>query len=606
MTRGMDLSTGTGQGRRAILARAPAQLRIAPALAGVALLVVYARFGETVGFQAVYGRGFLHVGPGEIHFWLAHLCLATPGVLLLAWAFAPRFEPALLRVVARVDRTSPRAWVWAALGYFTFLFVLSLAGHRLVLLDMPFTDDENTAAFGARMIAEGALRVPALEPPGAFTDLFTYQRDGFVSAMDFPGPLLFGALAIVTGLGPALHALASAATGLAVAYAAGRWWGPRAAVLAALLWVASPMALSLSMTTHGHVPSRAFVALALAFVARLDTASGAVRRDAALAGTFAGLGLLCRPFEVVLLLLPFAVWLAARSVRGGSASSPPRVALLWMFAALLPWVGLFAWYNQQVTGLWYLQARFAPGVTSFTSWDAQSPWERLGFNLGFNVVMLSVWFMGVPATAAVAGAFCRARPVTIVLGAAVVCDLALTLAHDNVGVHSVGPIHYSECAVPLALLCTAGLLRGFEWLAAHHLARAPAGVLLAGYLVLGCGLFNVTNLASFHDQARIQRLPFDALASLPVHRALVLAPPPAVLVNTNPLLAPVGSWVFQYPPPDPFFRDDVIFARHTADVTALRARFPDRTIYRMTYTPAAESPIQIEPIAGPAMPGGPP
>ena len=47
---------------------------------------------------------------------------------------------------------------------------------------------------------------------------------------------------------------------------------------------------------------------------------------------------------------------------------------------------------------------------------------------------------------------------------------------------------------------------------------------------------------------------------------------------------PAGSWVLDYPHPDPFFRDDVIFAKLTADRAALRARFPDRKLYTLTYS----------------------
>jgi hypothetical protein len=614
MVWGMVSATGASRDPGARTTRARVQLRAVPALAGVALLVIYARFGDFMGFQAFYGdpggrwggaRAFLYVAPAELRFWLAHLTLALPGVLLLAWGLAPRLAPAIRRLVVRVDSASPRDWRWASLAYFALLFALSMIGRRFVLLDMPFTDDENGVVFGARMLAEGHWSVPRLEPAGAFNDLFTYQRGDLVSAMDFPGQLLFGAAALATGLGGALYSAVSAAGGIAVAFATGRWLGPRARVLAALIWIASPMALSLSITSHGHVTARAFVAIALAFAARVDTAAPTPRRDATLLGVFAGLGFLCRPFESALLLAPLAAWLVFRALRTGREHEPRprRVVLSWMIAGFLPSLVLFAWYNVQITGVWYLQARFAPGVTNFTPWDTESPWDRAGFNLGFNLIMLAVWFLGVPALAAVVAALQRKRPIMLVLAVGVVLVLLLSLAHDNVGVHAVGPIHYSECAVPLTILATAGMLRGFAWLSSCGVARAPAGVLLAGYLVGACGLFSVTNMASLHEQARLQRLPFDALADLGVHKAIVIAPPFWSLVRGHPLFAPVGSWVLQYPHPDPFLRDDVIFVRHTADPAALRSRFPERTIYVMTYN-TGPRPIQLSPLGTAAAPGG--
>ena len=38
-------------------------------------------------------------------------------------------------------------------------------------------------------------------------------------------------------------------------------------------------------------------------------------------------------------------------------------------------------------------------------------------------------------------------------------DLLLALAHDNTGIHMVGPIHYSEAAVALAMIGFLGTIR---------------------------------------------------------------------------------------------------------------------------------------------------
>ena len=324
-----------------------ATLRAAPLLGGVALLVIYMRIGSVIGFQAGYGPplpprhhdvpiSFVYVTGAEFRFWLAHLILAVPGALLIAWGLAPRLVPALRRLVARIDAASPRGWKLAALGLFAFLTLWSLAGHYLVLLDCPLTDDENAVTFGARILASGHLGVPILKPAGAFTDLFLFQHDGLVSSMDFPGVLLFGALAILTKLGPVLYALASATSGVAVAYAAGRWLGPRARVIAAALWIASPMIGALSITSHGQVVSRMFIALALAFAARLDTGAGTPRRDAILLGLVAGLGFLARPFETLCLLAPLGGWLTWRALARRAEPGVPRSTPLWMVGALVP------------------------------------------------------------------------------------------------------------------------------------------------------------------------------------------------------------------------------------------------------------------------------
>ncbi len=558
------------------------RLRPAPLFAGVALLAIYIRIGTAFGYHAVYGpalaydptarHGFVYLGRTELRFWLAHLALALPGALLIAYGLAPRFAPALRRLVARIDALTPRRWRWAALAMFVALAACYALGHRLVLCDRPITDDENGVTFGARMIAEGHLRVPVLQPAGAFPELFTFQREGMVSSLDFAGAVLFAAAGIATGLGSLLYAIASAASGVAVAYAAKRWLGARGAVLAAALWIASPMIAALSITTHAHVPSRMFVALALACAARLDTAAGTPRRDAVLFGLCAGLAVLCRPLEAAFLLAPLGAWLVWRS---------PRRAL-GIAAGLAAPLAIFAWYNVQLTGVWYLQARFASGVVGGTPSLRYGMADRLGFNLGFNLGMLAVFFLGVPAFAVVLGGLDRKRPILVVLGACVLGPLALCLLHDNTGVHSVGPIHLSETTVPLVILATAGVLRGFAWLGARGRPQLPAGILVAGYLALGCGIFGLQNCASLHDSAERQTVPDELLAFLNIHHAIVIADQYAhwAISDRNR----TGTWVLEYPHPDPFFRDDILFAKPTADRAALRAHFPDRKLYTMTYS----------------------
>lgn len=554
-------------------------LRAGPLFAGVVLLLIYIRVGTMLGYHAVYGptgafeRGaaspFTYVGNSELRLWLAQLVLAVPAALLIAVGLAPRLAPALRRLVARVDRATPRQWGWAAGILFVSLFAVYAFGHAVILCGRPITDDENAVTFGARMIAEGHLRVPLL-PPHAFTELFTYQRDGMVSSMDFPGPLLFGAAGIATGLGHLLYALASAASGVAVGYAAKRWLGPRGCVLATALWIASPMILSLSVTSHGQVASRMFVAVALAFASRLDTDAGAPRRDAVLLGLAVGLGILCRPFEFAFMFAPLGAWLVYRA---------PRRAALFAIGLAGP-IAAFAWYNAQITGLWYLQARFAPGtVGSGDSLSSTIP-DRVGLNLGFNLLMLAVFFLGIPAIAAVAGALDRKRPILIVLACCVLGELALCLMHDNTGVHMVGPIHLSESTVPLTLLAAAGLLRGFAWLAARGMSQVRAGILLAGYLVIACGLFDLSNLASLHDTTAAQGVPEERITALKIHHAIVMAPPYAMWAYEH---EPTGTWMLQYPHPDPFYRDDLLFVVPDADRAMLRARFPDRALFEVSY-----------------------
>lgn len=553
-------------------------------LGGVVLLFLYARMWSVLGFQATYGPTFLFdptihsafvgIGGGEARMILAHLVFAIPAALLIGWGLAPRLAPAMQRLAARVDAATPKQWLIAGAVLFVALVAYYALGRMLVLDSRPITDDENGVAFGARILAAGKLTVPILKPAGAFTDMFTFQRDGMTSSFDFPGSLAFGALAQL--LGDIVYALAAAATAIAVAYAAKQWLGPRGALLAFAIWLASPMAGALSLTSHPHVFSRLWIAVALAFASRLDTAPK--RRDAVLFGVAVGLAFLCRPFEAVFALAPVVGWLLWK-----------RRAWL-ALAGALPFALAFAWYNAQTTGTWWLQARFAPGVVGAQESLAGSVGDRLASNLGWNAMLLAVFFLGIPALAAIAGGLERKRPAMLVLGASVAGQLALCLLHDNTGLHSVGPIHLSETVVPLTVLTAAGILRGFAWLSSR---RGEAATVVAAYLAIGCGAFGLANCNSLHTAAARQQMIYDALDEVGIHHAIVMAPDYGrfpVAVND-----PAITWMLQYPHPDPFLRDDVIFAKTTADVAALHAAFPDRKLYAMTY--ASRSPtIRFAPV----------
>jgi hypothetical protein len=177
--------------------------------------------------------------------------------------------------------------------------------------------------------------------------------------------------------------------------------------------------------------------------------------------------------------------------------------------------------------------------------------------------------------------------VVSVLLASVVLHLLLGLAHDDTGIHTVGPIHLSESAVTLTLVVTVGILAAARW-ANRHGGRAVASVLVAGYLA-SMALLQLPNLASLHDEALANHTPHELLAANGVHHAIVIAMPPISLFRGNPSYTQTSSWALHYPIPDPWFRDDVIFAegagpkQQGADPVALHALFPDRTIWFLRY-----------------------
>ena len=78
---------------------------------------------------------------------------------------------------------------------------------------------------------------------------------------------------------------------------------------------------------------------------------------------------------------------------------------------------------------------------------------------------------------------------------------------------------------------------------ARGLPQLPAGILVSGYLVIACGLFNLTNFASLHAATQAQTFPEEQIAGLGIHHAVVLAPPYAAWAFAQ---VPEGTWMLRH------------------------------------------------------------
>lgn len=557
----------------------PANFRLAALGWGLFLLFVFVRLDRVFHYGARFGPFLASVSEQEFAFWTTHLLLALPGCALLAYGVSPRMATVTRGWVAAFRALDARGWKVAAGAYGVLLFAFAHVGRQVVLLDLPVTDDENMVLFGARMIARGDLRVPALTPPGAFTDLFLFVRDGHVSAIDFPGGLFFRAASVVTGTGGLLYALAAAVAGVAVVAAAMRLTDYRGAMFAALIWLFSPMVFALSMTTHAHVVSRCFLGLALYFAARvLATRAGERPQLAAAAmGVCAGAAFLTRSVEIGMILAPLGVLFVTRAVRDVRGY---RRYVAYAVLGLLPALAVYGWYNDQLTGEFFRQARFAHNEQAAHLLPEYTLWNRIPVNLCFEVLMVSVWFLGPLGLGLAWLGVSREEPVTVALACGFVGALSITLTHQYTGIHAVGPIHFSETPVVLTLLATFGVRRATDWLRTKSVSVVRSAWVLAATVALGYGTFNAYHCDTLLAQAEDQMLPFTTVAEHRIHHAVVLADSMAPLYTRHR----TGSWVLQYPHPDPYFRDDVIWATPGADLAALRVHFPDRAFYRLEIT----------------------
>ncbi|MCS6901930.1 MAG: glycosyltransferase family 39 protein [Myxococcales bacterium] len=543
-----------------------------------------------LGFGTTGGPSFAEILPNELLFWLAHSVFVVPAcwILVRQIALGWRRLPEKLNELATLHGAEARATLLAGS---VLLGLLYLAGRWLILRELPATDDENAVLFGARILADGHLRIPSPAPEGAFYLLYLTRKDGQVGSMDFPGPLFFRALSLVLPAGEVIYPALAAVTGALLIATADRLVGGQFRLVAAGLWTLSPMAFFLSLTTHAHLLSRAFLALALWGWSCLRTKEEPERLGAVALGVGAGLALLCRPFESTAMLLGLVPVL----FRPGPHR---RHRVLLALMASLPSLLLFAAYNRATTGIWYLPARYAPGATAFSPLEELSLPARLAVNSGYNALMLAQ-LAATPLLLPLLALGARSshgRP----LLASLTFSLALGLGHENTGIHSLGPIHYSEVILPLILLAVLGLQEAesltssFQALRQliHHGTTA---------LLLSLPIFNLVHGWSLRRQANLQQLPFEILANAGFRRAVVVAPPPAQLYEQRPELRRDVPWVLYYPPPDPSLRDDLIFAKPTADLEALRARFPDRPLVRLSYPPSGPL-FSIELIAPPSAP----
>lgn len=585
------------------------RLRIAPFVAGGLAVLAHYSLADQVVFRSELGKSFLYLSWRESLSWISHYLLLVPGLLLMAWGLAPRVGDAVSGTWRRVVGWTGGAEVRRRLllgVLFVVLFVSSFVGRKILLLDLPITNDEYTLNFGADILAQGEIMAPDIDEAFAFTMPYVYRHAGRICSMDFPGTMLVLAAGKVTGLRHALTALLVALSGVALVASCRHLDGSRGVWVAAVTWTLAPMVWTLSMTEHSQLMSRVFLSFAWAIwiglfwrvgpqgVADVDEPIPRARLWGALLGLATAWAFASRPAETGMVMAPVAahlLWRAWRDRRFAFVASAGATSLLGPL--------FLVWWNVQTTGRWDVSARVLSNRTMGDPfWD--SLFHRFGGNVGFNVMMLTLWFVGPVVVVLALVAWRRggtpAGTLAKLCGAAMALELFLAIFHSDTGNHLVGPIHYAECAVPLLVLTVLGWRRASAWLqergGALGVSSGTTATLVAAYL-LGLVLWSFTHNGTLLDQALVQRYHLDAVEDL--DDAIVIADRPYKLWFARPEIGGISSWVAELPHPDPYLRDRVIFAYPEADVEAIRAAFPDRKLYRMTYSRKGD-PVRVEPL----------
>jgi len=543
-------------------------------------------FGLTqtrTGLQVTFHPPFTFAPPGELNFWLGFVLLLVPGSLLLGYGLSPWLAPRIEKIWGRLRSLNRKQLVVCLVLLFILAASSARLSHLLILRDYPITDDEYGTRFGGQVLALGRVTVPQPEPFAAYSTLFLFQKGGTVTSVDWPGPVATWATAEWTRTGPLIFALAAAAAAVGIALICGLLFSPGYGLAAFILFLFSPMAFLLSATTHAHLLSRGGIALTIFFfILAKRRSSNALW---AVTGLLAADAFICRPVETAALLFPLLAHFAFQTL---SAKPRDRRPLgFFLLGAILP-LAFFALYNHLITGNFALPPRFfmeGPGDTI----AGESLLNRFGANSGYNLFMLSIWFLGPLGAAAVVFGVGKSK-LTRLLGIGVGLNLLAGLLHDNHGIHIVGPIHYSECAVPLTIIALAGLMTIKDKLARAGLSAPVFAAAVSGLLVFGMGTFIAWQSGALNHQAKIQSDIYGRidgeLKARGVPTAVVIAPRFADVWRNIPEFRDRGTWVFEWRRPRPDISDKYLIVQPIPDaISIFRAKFPGRPIYRLTLLP---------------------
>lgn len=566
------------------------QVALATLVAGLCLAVIHVSALANGYYQIYYGR--FGWGLPEVAFLLHYLLFGSVAAGCFAWAASLCAGDGLSTTFDRLEALSRRATltiVGASVGA-TFAAV-TLARYGL-LRNTAITDDENAYVFMARIFASGRLYLESM--PAEVRPFFDNQfiiNDGKWYGIYFPGHPLVLALGALVGAERWIPAVVAVLTVLMGVLVAQRIFGPRTAMIAAILF---------PVTVYLVLPSATLLAHSTAALALLFFVYGAVRIGeapesmrwwivAAIGLAWAGL---TRPLGPAAFAVPWLGWLvigAGRSHRGRVWTG------LAVFCAIgLASVMLLGGYNYVLTGDAF-QTGYQRSVElnkhALLAGRLPAPWPLPAiYEVGHTVLRLNFWEFGWPLSLLFVPFFRRTRASVLLAAGSCAVPLAYALL-GMTNVYALGPTHYAEIAVFVAILSASGLEqlveRARRWPGGDRWSRfviaVPVGSVLCTLLV-----FLPIHAASLREMSLIARAPYDLVADAGLDRAIVF-------VDSLPALRVFpGAWVYYHRNPRPDLLDRVLFVRDLGldrDKQLMRV-FPDRKGYvmamrdgRLTITP---------------------
>jgi hypothetical protein len=485
----------------------------------------------------------------------------------------------------------PRRW-WLLVGVVALLaFVSALAVRHEVFPYFSGDNDEPVMRYQAEMLRDGEVTIPRVQEEFFRPWLTGPDGDRLVPAFQPLWPAILMASEVVTG--SMVLALGLAAAGLVVAtflLARELLAGDARAVLATVLVAGAPFVLTLSGTYLAYVLATVLgTALTAAALRGLRTES---RLAFVLAGAFAGLLVLTRPYDAILWCLPpagFALATRRRELRRLVAS------IGWCVVGLAPLLVVALGYNALLTGSITTFGTTAQSQgTAVLGWGVRSiapDTPILDFtpalaltSLRDNVWALPTWLLG--SYLAVFGAaygalrlwrenrghlaLLLAMTVIFPLGYVAWWTTALTVGGAKSG---IGPHYYLPMVVPLGILAAHGCAEATARLRVGRRTVLVAAVTVSLVLTAVAVVPKLDEKRAVADGGRADvRVVADARAR---------APGP-VLVIQERRWSPYVMEPYPYFANDPDLDNEVLYAldRGANDIDLL-ARYPDRTAYRL-------------------------
>jgi hypothetical protein len=531
------------------------------------------------GYQVLAGRhGWF---PNEMAFLFYYMLFGLPAIALLTAALSGCVGPRLLDAFDRAANLPPREVSAAVFCASALTFLLVTVVRFGLLKDAPISDDEHAYAFMGQLFASGRIYVPSLPPAlRPFLDNQFIVNDGKMYGIYFPGhptALAIGERLHVMGWVPTVSATLTVPLAFGVAR---RIFGQRAALLTLPLLLCSPYFLFPSATLLAHSTAAVLLMAFVYAVLRLRETPNRIRWWI-VAGVALSWATLTRPFSGPIFAVPWLVWLAAglwsrrdRRVMGGAV-------IFCMIAASA--LGLLLAYQYALSG-----SPFVSGYQTFSrshnvnlvgfTLDAAPPLPSI-HELAFTLARINFWLFGWPVSLILI-LLCRRNDAGRRLLASVVYVLLLYAAITAGTIHPVGPVHYSELAVPLVILSASGLERFIELgrsaIAFGGAARAAVTIPLAATLCALTTFYPVYG-GSLRSSADLTRAPYELLADRGIDRALVFVHSlPALYVSP-------GSWAYYRRNNSPDLTDPILFVNDLGSEKnkEFMRLFPDRPALTM-------------------------